>query len=257
MIIISPLLSSLCDPSASSDKRFLPAADQVRPTSCPACGALAYRPGKPLGVVAHGSYVRKVRGIGNSGEVISLRVRRFRCRNCNGTISVLPDLLHPRRRYAAKAVFDALLRHLVDRQPARKVRHQFTGSRSRRTSWRSLLRWRRDLLYRLWGWLGARLGAQGPARTRREGRRRLIGLAAEKGLLDRESHVDLTLAGTVHAGNWSWRFGQAPPGQLQARVHGHSCAAPSTLDVRPSGESSVVDPIDGETKARRRLRLRL
>ena len=65
MIVVSSLISNaeeLLD--MANDVRRLPAVEQSRPKSCPLCGGLAHRPGKPAGIVGHGSYARKVRGVG-------------------------------------------------------------------------------------------------------------------------------------------------------------------------------------------------
>ncbi len=214
MTIVSPLVPNaeeLLD--MANDPRRVPAVEQSRPKSCPVCRGLAHRPGKPVGIVGHGSYVRKVRGVGTPASIVSIRVRRYRCRHCDATIGVLPPQLHPRQRYSADAIFDALGQHLVERKPAREVRQKITGRASASGSWRTLHRWRCNLLSRLWGWLGARLGVRGPARSRREARRRLFSLAAEK-----QGHdVDLTLTGTVHCGGYCWRLGQAPPEKLATK----------------------------------------
>ena len=220
MIIVSPLVSSeeeLLD--VANDTRRIPTVEESRPASCPLCGGPAHIPGKPLGIVGHGSYVRKVRGVGTPASTVSIRVRRYRCRHCPATIGVLPPQLHPRQRFAADAIFDALGQHLVERKPAREIRGQITGRASASGSWRTLHRWRCNLLSRLWSWLGARLGVRGPARSRREARRRFFSLAAEK-----QGHdVDLTLTGTVHCGGYCWRLGQAPPEKL-ATKHLRDCA---------------------------------
>lgn len=63
---------------------------------CPACSG-ELRP--------WGSYRRWVR---RAGETLALRVRRARCRACEGTHALLPSFLCARRRDLAEAIFAAL-----------------------------------------------------------------------------------------------------------------------------------------------------
>jgi len=90
----------------------LPPAAVRRPTSCPGCGHPAHG-AAGLGIVGHGVYRRQVLGIAPADVEVVIPVRRFLCGGCGKTISVLPDLLHPRRWYAATAILEAVRRHLV------------------------------------------------------------------------------------------------------------------------------------------------
>ncbi len=233
MIIVSPFVSraeELLD--ISNGDRDVPCVERLRPKSCPLCGALAHVFGEPLGIVGHGFFVRKVRGIGPPGTVLSIRIRRYRCKTCDSTISVLPAQLHPRQRYTADAIFEALRGHLVEGKPAREVRRQATGKTSTSASWRTLHRWRSNLLFRLWGWFAKRSGASGPARTRHEARRRLAQLATERGLLLACPPADFSLAGTVHSGGYCWQVDHSAPEELEreylrerVKEHPHSMSA--------------------------------
>ena len=150
---------------------LLPSVDALRPETCPACGQLASPPGRPLGIVGHGTYLRQVLGLVAAEEIV-LRIRRYLCRGCRQTLSVLPDLLHPRRWYAAGVILEALRLHLLEGRGERAVRNRFAVGEDPE-SWRSLRRWRFQLLYVLWHWLAEKFGARGPAATREEGCRRL------------------------------------------------------------------------------------
>lgn len=237
MIVVSPLFSIDELLTSSSEFRSLPPVELVRPSSCPSCGSLAYNTDGRLGIVGHGSYVRKVSGLDESNGPMTIRVRRFRCRECRQTISVLPDVLHPRRRYAAAAIIDALRRQLFDGEPVRRIRRRFTGDRSESTSWRTLQRWRSDLFLRLWGWLGARFGVRGKACSREEGFRRLVKLEAERAVPG--SGVVIGLAGTVHVGLACWQLGHEPPESIALRSPGRSELGPSTTDVRSSSRTDL------------------
>lgn len=248
MILVSCFLSAEdLDLEGADHNRCTPPVEYIRPSSCPKCGALAHLPDGSSGLVGHGTYVRKVRGVGSPARTVSIRVRRYRCKSCGTTISVLPDVLHPRRRYPAYAIVEALRRHLIKRRPAREIRQQLTDSTNPATSWRTLYRWRRALLSGLWGWLGARFGANGPAQSRREGRRRVALLVAEQSL----SMFDFTLANTVHVGNHCWRAGHAPPEGLERKsltvsehLHPHRTSAhrhlASTRATSPIVEELLV-----------------
>lgn len=198
---------------------FLPPVDQVRPAVCPACGNLAHKPDAPLGIVGHGTYERHVRGVDATMRYAAIRVRRFLCRACELTISVLPNLLHPRRWYGAWAILTALVLHLARGTTAREIAER-AGVVVESLAWRTPARWRRQLLDRLWGWWGRQLGVRGPAESREEGRRRLERLLAQVDasppLLRAMPRAARALVrGTVHARGLVWRLGRAAPGSIR------------------------------------------
>ena len=99
-------------------------------------------------------------------------------------MSLLPDWLHPWRWYAAPVIIEALYRHCILQESAASIGARF-GRPEGATEWRSLRRWRKQLLISptLWGWLGPRLGATHPAADRNEGKAYLERLLAEGGLV--------------------------------------------------------------------------
>lgn len=155
--------------------RRLPSVDALRPASCPGCGSLAVVPGqRRLGIVGHGTYERQVLGLDTPGQVI-VPVRRFLCCACLVTTSVLPDVLYPGRWYGAWVILEALVLAFALGVPIEQVRREF-GVDADTRGWRSLDRWRRELLAPLWGWLAGGLGVHGASESRDEARRRLVRL---------------------------------------------------------------------------------
>ena len=192
-----------------------PPVEVLRPKACPLCGHLAREPGRRLGIVGHGTYTRQVLGLLSAAKEVLVRVRRFLCRGCKRTLSILADPLHPHRWYAAGSILDALRMHLIDKKPEREVRQHF-GVEVDSEGWRSLRRWRRQLLDRLFGWLGRTFGCTGPATTRANGRARLRRIFAEATAPSAsEASVAVSLlAGRVHLRGVSWLLGHDPPGNL-------------------------------------------
>ncbi len=51
------IVCSICDSVEELfDPARLPRVDELRPSSCPLCGELAFSPGKRFGIVGHGTY---------------------------------------------------------------------------------------------------------------------------------------------------------------------------------------------------------
>ncbi len=195
----------------------IPSVEALRPTSCPLCGELACSPGKPLGIVGHGTYRRQVLGVeGSTGELVTI-VRRYLCRGCKRTISILSDHLHPRRWYAAGSILEALRLHLMEGASEREIRSRFaivTDSES----WRSLRRWRSELVVSLWHWLCRRLGFRREAASRQDGRRRLRRVFSEAGEATKPDSVKAAcslLRCTVHFQGDVWAVGHDPPENLK------------------------------------------
>ena len=178
---------------------------------CPQCHHLSHLWNGLLGIVGHGTYERQVLGYPDLGD-LTIFVRRFRCLRCGVTISVLPDVLLPWRWYAAPVIFSALWQHLVQGVRTIEIQKRFGVAVEQ---WRSLRRWRSQLLVHLWSWYGPRLGARGPATTRAEGVRRVLGLRAEA--LDptesvpQETGVRRLAASTAHIRAHAWPLGHDPP----------------------------------------------
>ncbi len=135
----------------------LPSVDALRPSSCPCCGQPSRPPGQPLGIVGHGTYTRQVLGLVGRSRQLLIIVRRFLCRGCSRTISVLPDALYPGRWYAGIVMLACLFLSLLDNVPAAEVRDR-VGGIGRGAGWKTLRRWQRQLLSPTWGWLARQIG---------------------------------------------------------------------------------------------------
>jgi len=124
-------------------------------------------------------YSRQVRGLTETSW-IDVWIQRFLCLICGHTMSLLPDWLLPYRWYAATAIVEALYRHSILRESAASIGARF-GRPKDATEWKSLRRWRKQLLISptLWGWLGPRLGATHPAANRNEAKNYIERLLAE------------------------------------------------------------------------------
>ena len=136
--------------------RRVPSTDELRPVQCPSCSMAAGSPGA-FRIVGHGLYRRQLLGLPDAPEGLVIFVRRFLCLACQKTASILPDEVHPRRWYAGSAILVALVGYLIHGVSAARVRAEIgaaTGSRG----WKSLERWRTQLLNSLWFWKGAELG---------------------------------------------------------------------------------------------------
>lgn len=88
-----------------------PAVERVRPASCTRCGGASRVPGRPLRLVGHGVRERQVRGPSSADsapEITTVLSRRYCCRECGATTTVLPRGLHARRHYSGSAIGLAL-----------------------------------------------------------------------------------------------------------------------------------------------------
>lgn len=192
----------------------LPSVAALRPPRCPRCGQPAHEPGKCLMIVGHGTYSRQVLGHpGIAGEAV-VHVRRYLCRACRHTMSILSDWLHPHRWYSADVILEALRLLLVERRPEAEIRSRYCSRVS--GSWRTLWRWARELLDRLWGWAARRLGFGGPALSSREAKQRLERLLTEAGQLTESSDAGcraapILLRDTVHDQAKCWPLARSPP----------------------------------------------
>ena len=136
-------------------------------------------------------------------------------------MSRLPDWLHPWRWYAATVIVETLYRHVILRETARAIGARC--GRGDRQEWRSLRRWRAQLLVSptLWGWLGSRLGVGEPAGSRDQGRLHLSRLLGEmrvawesaaRVLGELAGAVRASLSGLVHNRKQAWPATQFRPG---------------------------------------------
>jgi hypothetical protein len=192
----------------------LPSVDDLRPCACPLCGEPSRRPGERLGIVGHGTYLRQVL---RAGKALLVRVRRYLCRACRRTISVLPEALLPRRWYAAGVILLALVLSLLLGVTAAEVRGRFAEPGETR-GWKTLDRWQRQLLAPLWSWVAAQLGfaEQGPGGDRIQRRDRLRKLLRLHGADERSPPVEIErvaaalVRGTAHTRSESWEIGRDP-----------------------------------------------
>lgn len=220
---------------------LLPSVEDLRPRRCPGCGAAAFESGKPIQIVGHGTFGRQVLGVLVAMRDCVIRVRRYRCRGCRGTIAVLPDELYPHRWYAGVAILVGLFLHLVRGVKAAAVREHL-GAAGETPGWKTLRRWRRDLLSPLWGWLQRQLGFTGKARTREEGTVRLRRLLAQRGVGgesdDRAvAHAAQQLSrATVHVGRCGRVIAHDASENLRTQLSGKSTTAASTEEDRRARE---------------------
>jgi hypothetical protein len=216
--VLAVLIEQLCARSADA-----PSLENLRPIYCanPQCGAPARNQEGILQLVGHGLYLRHVRGLTEVGW-IEIWIRRFRCRICGCTMSVLPDWLHPWRWYAAPAILEALYRHCILGETACAIGVRF-GRPAEATEWRSLRRWRAQLLFSptLWGWLRSRLGVIDPAADRQQGAVHLVRLLAGTGQralsgIEGVREISLTarrtLSNLIHNRKTAWLTGHFPSG---------------------------------------------
>lgn len=236
---LAVLVEQLCARSADA-----PSLENLRPIYCanPECGAAARNPDGILQLVGHGLYLRQVRGLTEFGW-IEIWVRRFLCRVCGQTMSVLPDWIHPRRWYAAPVILEALYRHCILGETACSIGVRF-GRPAAATEWRSLRRWRAQLLVSptLWGWLGSRLGVIEPAGDRQQGAVYLVRLLAGVGQralsgIEAVGEISLTarrtLSNLIHHRKTAWLTGHFPPG-AESR-----CSPAATRPALPTENCSV------------------
>lgn len=211
---------------------------------CVCCGEPARNACGVLQVVGHGCYSRQVRGISESIWIV-IWVRRFLCLVCGRTMSLLPDWLHPYRWYAASVIIEALCRHTFWGESSRTIGERF-GRPGAATSWRSLFRWRKELLISasLWGWLGPRLGIRKPASGRSQSAFHLRRLLTEGGHPFRSaldfvqavpSAVRRTLRGLCYSRKQVGLVGQFQAGGMAGRPPGRS--RPSLPTEKDSGRS--------------------
>ena len=243
MVIVHSLAFSVEQLCARSPDA--PPIDSLRPTFCVCCGEPARNTCGVLQLVGHGCYSRQVRGLSETAWIV-IWVRRFLCTVCGHTMSLLPDWLHPYRWYAAAVIIEALCRHAICGESSAAIGERF-GRPQDATAWRSLFRWRNQLLISpsLWGWLGPRLGVHKPTCRRSESASCLRRLLAEGGhpfhsALDFVQAVPSAVRNTLRDRVFSRRktglLGQFPAGETREPPPARSCT------VFPTEEDSGRGP---------------
>jgi len=191
----------------------LPPVEVLRPARCPACGNPSYPPGQPLGLIGHGTYRRRVLGLDEDRDGLLIWVRRYLCTQCGGTTSVLPCVLYPGRQYAGIAILISLVLLLLRGKCAGEVRSHITGSEEGH-GWRSLSRWRRQVLAPLWGWTARQLGINGHPTSDRSAQtqrlNRLLGLLGQTSACLYSTDAELAMMSAELARGWS--SSRDPPG---------------------------------------------
>jgi len=184
-------------------------------------------------------YSRQVCGLIETGWIV-IWVRRFLCLVCGHTMSLLPDWLHPWRWYAATVIIEALYRHCVLHESASTIGARF-GREPGTREWRSLRRWRRQLLISptSWGRLGPRLGVTEPATTKAAGSVHVQRLLTEAGFLihsceDLSRAVRATLRDLIHNRKTAWPLRHFLPGTSSKGFPGRlRTALPTEKDSGP------------------------
>jgi hypothetical protein len=203
-------VEDLCDLSR------LPSVEELRPHACPLCGRPSRPSGELLGIVGHGTYLRQVQGLMSAAKALVIRVRRYLCRGCKRTISVLPDALLPGRWYAGTVILLALTLSLLVGVSAAEVRRRL-GEAGETPGWKTLARWQRQIFFPLWRWMAAQLGfadRPGGGRAQRSDRLRkllsLHGADARSPSGDIERVACALAGGTAHAQGRSWEIRRGP-----------------------------------------------
>jgi hypothetical protein len=214
-----------------------PDVEASRPDFCPCCDAPAWYCGKLL-LVGHGSYKRWA----SIPQGIKIRIRRYLCRRCGGTCSVLPHWLLPRFHYTAPVILSSLKRYFVDGETAAVVTKGF-GLSHPKHGWGTLRRWGRAFVVStiLWGWLGAQLGVRKDrSRSRQEVRIHLERFM--RSFTDRvrpnvvpaiPDIVRLSLNGRVFGGGKSWSSLHPPRGRIAPAIPPRTRSGPPTQGAGP------------------------
>lgn len=123
----------------------LPSVDAVRPPTCRVCAGAAREPGRTLGIIGHGRRERQVRGPVSAEAAATLEVvliRRYRCRQCDAILTVVPRDVEPRRHYSRPAIALALARLGLLGETAAAIRRAVCPWRvAATTGWPTLRRW--------------------------------------------------------------------------------------------------------------------
>ena len=124
-----------------------PPLTEVRLTHCRWCEVPSAPVGAALNLIGHGKRRRQLRGPlepEGSAQVVEVWVRRLWCRCCEGTMTVWPPRMVPRRYYSGSAMLMALALWSIVGLSAGETRERVNPWRHRGASvegWASLRRW--------------------------------------------------------------------------------------------------------------------
>ena len=119
-----------------------PDIDAVRPAQCPGCAAASRPVGESIVIIGHGVRRRGLvwkSGVGNVIHELELSVRRFLCRACGVTITVLPCVVMGGIRYALDAIAFCLGTWFAGDATAAELRELFCDEPH--IDWPQLRRW--------------------------------------------------------------------------------------------------------------------
>ena len=150
----------------------VPSVEAARPGRCPGCQVASRPPGQRLRLHGHGFRNRQVQGplvATGPPQIITLRLRRYKCTQCGAMIVVGPRGLLAGRLYSAAAIALALASWALLAQPATEVRRRVSPwcvvGATAAAGWASLRRWTRALRRgKLWPSLMRGLSLSGPLR---------------------------------------------------------------------------------------------
>jgi hypothetical protein len=127
-----------------------PSVDEVRPATCPCCGAASCPVGGRLQIHGHGTRERQVQGpVGPNEQATSVVViaRRFRCLCCTAVMLVVPREVRARGRYSIAAIGLAFALWGLVQATTAAVRRRVSGEQqlgfNAVTGWATLRRWAR------------------------------------------------------------------------------------------------------------------
>lgn len=121
-----------------------PDVEMARPAQCPACGAAGCPVGERLGLVGHGLRSRQLRGPlapDQPPRVHTLRVRRYRCRRCHATATVLPRGAARSRHFSAQTIALACVMYGLSGASLRATRARIAPWHSAEPGWPAMGRW--------------------------------------------------------------------------------------------------------------------
>lgn len=133
-----------CGIDVKSWLETLPTTEQARPTKCPHCERAGHPVGGLIGLVGHGTRERQLLGRiepGGFHGLFTLEVRRYRCRWCGHTVTVVPRGLVPRRHYGGYAIACAFWHYGMQGSSLGQTRALAAAGSSFEEGWASLRRW--------------------------------------------------------------------------------------------------------------------